>query len=745
MLIIKHLRSHKNLYIYLVLALITLIVYGRSLGHNFTNYDDRPYVTCNSIVKSGLTIKGMIWAFTTGHSSNWHPLTWMSHMLDCRLYGLRPWGHHLTSLLLHILNTALLFYILYRITGCKRRGAFIAALFAIHPLHVESVAWVAERKDVLSALFWMLTTLAYVSYVERPRLKKYLLVAGIFSLGLMSKPMLVSLPLVFLLLDYWPLGRLKSTDHEPLRLIRRLVVEKVPLFILAAASCVATYIVQQASGATNSLAQTSIGVRIANAFVSYISYLWKMIWPANLAVMYPHPKDTLPEWQVAGAVILLLFLCACALRLRRRCPYLTVGWFWYVITLIPVIGLVQVGEQAMADRYTYIPLVGIFIIVSWGIPDLLHRLSQSLRVRILAVAAGAVIPALMVCAWLQVGYWRNSITLFERSLACTSNNYVAHYNIAAALEAHGKLDEATRHYSEATLIRPEFFQAQMSLGYALIQKKEFDEAVDHYLVAVELKPRNPRSHYNLGLALQYNGSIYKAIDEYRVAVKLEPDFIKARGSLGNALLEMGKTDEAIEQYREVLRLHPGEKTALHNLSAAQALKLNPGRVAVGITAQAPVKRKADEEQNALGVALFNERKIDQAISRYREALRLNPRLTSARCNLGVALASQGNLDEAVIHYRKALKIDQNHVEAHCNLAAALATKGNLDEAIKHFSEAARLKPDLVDAHSNLAIALFYKGDYARAWKEVYLCRKYGGNPNPRFVEDLSRKMPDPGL
>ena len=474
----------------LFLVVATLGTYGDLINHQFINYDDDVYVTDNPPVQSGLTFSGLSWAFTTMHSGNWHPLTWLSHMLDCQLFGLNPGEHHLTNVVFHVANSLLLFlWFLYftRSLGCS---FLVAVLFALHPMHVQSVAWVAERKDVLSTFFWLLTMWAYVWYAERPRLTRYVLILVCFSLGLMAKPMLVTLPFVLLLLDYWPLGRLslkgsaavEASSKSGSRVANnRLVYEKLPLFVIAAFSSVVTVYAQKEAGAVWTFQTLPFANRIANAMVAYVSYLGKMFWPAHLAVFYPLSSHTLPIWQALAAGLVLVVLSLLALRLARRHPYLLVGWLWYLCTLLPVIGLVQVGEQAMADRYTYVPFIGLFIVLVWGMADLAARWHAPRF--LLPVGAGVVLSALMICTWVQVRYWRDSITLYEHSLEVTRSNSLIHNNLGMALAAQGKMDQAEAHYAEALRLNPDNARAHNNLGMALAAQGKMDQAEAHYAEA----------------------------------------------------------------------------------------------------------------------------------------------------------------------------------------------------------------------------------------------------------------------
>jgi hypothetical protein len=445
------------------LMVSTFVVYSQIQEHEFLNYDDNVYLTENNHVKSGLTRESIVWAFKP-HASNWFPLTWLSHMLDYQLYGLTPKGHHLTNLFFHIANALILFLVLLRMTGASWQSGFVATLFALHPLHVESVAWAAERKDVLSTFFWMLTIWAYIRYVRTTEIKRYLLVVLFFALGLMSKPMLVTLPFVMLLLDYWPLGRFKLKlrkekskslqKGQPLdteKSIPQLICEKLPLLVLAAGSSITTFIVQKSGGAVQSQDLFPLQARIINALVSYLEYLGKMVWPRGLAILYPHPGNALPVWKGIACGVVLVCITTVVVKMVRRVPYLAVGWFWYLGTLVPVIGIVQVGWQGMADRYTYIPLIGIFIIIGWGLPELMAKWRH--RDKVLTIATGILIPTVMVVTWIQVSHWKNSITIFEHAIRVTDKKYptfaVTHNNLGNALTVLGRTKEADHHLKMA--------------------------------------------------------------------------------------------------------------------------------------------------------------------------------------------------------------------------------------------------------------------------------------------------------
>jgi Flp pilus assembly protein TadD len=572
----------------LALIAANLIVYAPVWHHGFVNFDDDDYVTANPVVQHGLTWHGVAWALTTDHASNWHPLTWLSHMLDVQLYGLDPGAHHLTNLLLHIANTLLLFGLLNRMTGALGRSAFVAGLFAVHPLHVESVAWVAERKDVLSTLFWMLTLWAYVEYVKRPDLsqsglRRYAVVLLFFALGLLAKPMLVTLPFVLLLLDFWPLGRIGTGSNpaggveiscDEWSSISRLVWEKVPLLVLAVASSIVTFVVHRRGAAVISLTAVPLQLRVENALVSYVVYIGKMLWPVHLAVLYPYPR-TLPAWWVATAFLFLVGMSVAVIRAGPRHPYLPVGWFWYLGTMVPVIGLIQVGDQAMADRYTYIPLIGLFIIVAWGVPDLLARWPLRLWKFVLPTislpaAAVLVILACAIAARGQLEYWEDSTTLWTHTLAVTTRNNIAHNNLGAVLADEGKIGEAIAHYSEALRIKPDYADAHNNLGVALDDQGKVDEAIAHYTEALLIKPTYADAHSNLGIALANQGKIDEAIAQFTEALRINPDSAKAHNNLGVALASQGKLDEAIAHFTEALRIKPDYTDAHNNLELALA-------------------------------------------------------------------------------------------------------------------------------------------------------------------------------
>ena len=564
----------------ILLVGVTAAVYWQVSSCEFVRWDDPFYVTENSNVQGGISSSGVVWAFTTSFFANWHPLTWLSHMLDCQLFGLKPAGHHLTSLVFHIANVLLLFWVLIRMTGSVWKSGFVAALFAVHPLQVESVAWVSERKDVLSAFFWLLTMLAYTRYAERPRFRRYILVLLAFALGLMAKPMLVSLPIMLLLLDYWPLKRLSPTDG--LRALKPLVIEKMPLFALSAASSAITLKVQATGGAVSSLQSCGFGLRAANAVMSYTAYLAKAIWPSGLACFYPYVKSY-PGWQVASSATLLAGLFCLAIIVGARYRFLAIGWLWYVITLVPVIGLVQVGAQCRADRYTYIPLIGLFIIVAWGVPALVARLARTAHASqwtasvALSLVALVVLSAFAVCAKSQVRYWRNSCDLWTRALEVTKNNDFAHNNLANILLKQGNFEQAVYHYSEALAINPRNAEAHNSYGAALDQQGKLDQAIVQYREALKINPKYAKAHVNLGLALGKQNTLDEAVKEFAEAIRIEPGYAEAHLKLATVLYLKGDYAGSWEEVRLVRKYGGSPPPDL--LRALQQKMLDPARSA----------------------------------------------------------------------------------------------------------------------------------------------------------------------
>jgi tetratricopeptide (TPR) repeat protein len=555
-----HKERTSTIVICLLLVAIVWIVFGQTLGHEFINYDDHEYVYENPRITSGLSLGGIGWAFTHVHSSNWHPLTTISHMLDCSLFGLQPWGHHFTNVLLHSAAAIFLFLALLELTDARWASAFVAALFAIHPLRVESVAWIAERKDVLSGLFFMLILWRYAVYARarRPTSGQYVLIVVLFALGLMCKPTLVTVPFVLILLDYWPLRRV------PVKSLKDLLVEKIPFFILSAGSCVATIVAQQKTIST--LQQLSFGSRVGNAMVSYVAYIGQMIWPAGLAVFYPYPEGGWTVLQSILAFLVLVIISAAFFFGRNKYPYLLVGWLWFLGMLIPMIGIVQVGAQTRADRYTYLPQIGLYLLLALGSLALFSKWRRGSA--ILVIVAVLIIIGLAAKSYAETTFWRDSETLWNRTFVNTSNNYVAHNNLGGTLIKKGRVDEAVVHLQKALEIRPDYADAYTNLGHASATKREWADAATSYRAAIRLWPNYAKAHNSLAVSLAALGQTDEAIEQFHEALRLNPDYVDAHYNLATVLLRVNRRDEAVVQLRELLRLRPNDVNA-----KAQLLKL----------------------------------------------------------------------------------------------------------------------------------------------------------------------------
>jgi len=695
-----------EIWICLLLVIATLAVYWQVRGHDFVNYDDNVYVSENYNINKGLNAKNISWAFTTGYASNWHPLTWLSHMVDIELYGINPGAHHLSSVIFHIANSLLLFLVLRRMTGNLWSSAFVAALFALHPLHVESVAWVSERKDVLSTFFWILTMGAYALYAENPKWHSYLITLLFFVLGLMSKPMVITLPFVLLLLDFWPLGRIWELGirtpsqggilEEPISETRTpqrgnfeepisetisnfkfrissfefLLLEKIPFFIFVAASGVVTFFVQQKGGAVASVEKYSLGIRIGNALISYASYIGKMIWPSDLSGFYPHPGTDLSLWQAACAGLLLICVSAAVIRTVKIYPYLIVGWLWYLGTLIPVIGLVQVGAQAMADRYTYVPLIGLFIMIGWGIPDLLRKwpgAKQLEKHSVFFVLPMSVLLILTTLSWMQTGYWKNSLTFFKHMLDVSPDSSKARDGIGLALANRGKTAEAILHYREALRIRPDYSIAHNNLGQALLIQGHIQEAITHFEAALKAKQIRAKAHNNMGTAMAMQGRTAEAMKHFQKAADIRPDHANAYYNIAKLLKNQGKIPEAVQHLQKALSVNPRFADAHYNLAnilTGQGKK----QEAIAHFQQVLLLKPEDAETHArLGLMLLEQRKSGEAAAHLWKSLQISPGNADAHNHLGVALFHEGNIRAAKFHFQKVLQINPDHAGAAGNL------------------------------------------------------------------------------
>jgi tetratricopeptide (TPR) repeat protein len=692
----------------LLLALVTLVVFWPVRTCEFLSLDDSTYITDNPYLRMGLSLKGVLWAFGTNYAAMWHPLTWLSYLLDADLFGLDPSGPHIINLLWHIGNALLLFLVLRDVTGAHWRSLFVAALFALHPLHTESVAWLSERKDVLSTFFALLALWAYCRYAgtrsgksedRSPKAERspksenrtqqlssiqypessiphpvssmrnpasalpYLLCLGFFALGLMSKPMVVTLPFLLLLLDYWPLERFPDSRFQ-FPALWRLVREKVPFFLLSLCACVLTFWAARKGGAVQSLTDLSLGVRLENAFVAYARYLGKALWPTHLAVPYPHVSQW-PLPVVAFAIVLMLGLSALALRFGRKLPFAVTGWFWFIGTLVPVIGLVQVGEHSLADRYTYVPLIGLFIVLAWGAEAAFARW----RVPRLAggIAAAVLIAACAARTRDQLRYWQSSQSVFTHSIAVTKDNWLAYFALGCDLSEKDRLPEAIQDYQRALQINPVSSETLNNLGNAYLRQDQTSKAVECLAAAVRLKPDRAEYRSNLGAALDKAGQTAEAINEYTEALRRSPDDALTHFRLGNTLAALGHTSEAIEHYRRALAERPDYTQALNNL----------------------------------GIALFKQGNLDEAVQQFRNVLRLDPSHASAYCNLANALAAQYKWPEAAEQYALAVRLMPDSIDAHYGLALVLERLGQHDQAVAEFQEVLRLKPTHAGAKQHL--------------------------------------------
>jgi Tfp pilus assembly protein PilF len=644
----------------IVLAVIVWIAFGQTLNHEFVNYDDSSYVYANARVISGLTPGNFGWAFTHVHAANWHPLTTISHMLDCELYGLQPWGHHLTNVLLHAAAVILLFLALWRLTGNLWASAFVAALFAIHPLRVESVAWVAERKDVLSGVFFALTLLTYARYAQAKVFSfgRYITALVLFALGLMCKPTLVTTPFVLLLLDYWPLGRFRGRWS----VVRSLVAEKIPFFVLSAASCMATILAQKEAFAP--VRAITFPERFANAVVSYVEYLVQTVYPAHLAVLYPYPQGGLNAAEVVLALLFLLIVSVILFLWHKTYPFALIGWLWFLGMLVPMIGLVQVGSQPRADRYTYLPEIGLYILATWGAMELFKRWRYERHV--LLVAGLLLIGALVTRSYFQTSYWRNSETLWSHTIDVTRHNYIARNNLAGALLERGQFNEAIEHYKDALQIKPDVAPVQSYLAKALLGAGQIDEAIVHLQKAMQIDPTYAEAYNHMGTALIKKGHPAEAIGYYQKAVELNTSYADAYNNLGVAFLRSGQMDEAIAYYKKAVGLDPGSTEMQVNLGNALARKGNWDDAITCFLAALRAEHdsaKAARIRNNLGAALEKAGKPDEAFEQFSEALRINPNYPEAHCNLGRILVQRGRRDEAVAHLREALRLRPGYEQA----------------------------------------------------------------------------------
>jgi len=674
-----------------------MATYYQVVDFDFINLDDPTYILRNSYVQSGLSFKSITWALTSWSSGLWMPLTWLSFMVDFELYGLWSGGYHLTNVFLHIISALLLFHFLRRVTGKMWRSACVATLFALHPLQVESVAWIAERKDVLSTLFWLLTMLAYVWFLDDRKPLRYIVVIVLFVGGLMAKPMLITLPFALLLIDYWPLGRFETACHNEQRkkyqkcptYIKQmksvnyyhinLILEKIPLFVLTLLFSVVTFLAQRHVGAVSSLETISLKTRVANALASYIKYIYKMVWPYPLGVLYPHPGNTLSFWHIVVSVVVLTgFTVLVVWAAKKKYGYLTTGWLWYVGTLFPVIGVVQFGAHGMADRFTYIPIIGISIMVVWGISDLPIRWNY--HKYFLPALSIVVFIALGILTWHQVGLWSGSQSLFQHTLSFTDDNFLVHNALGGFLLKKDRFDEAIKQFKMSLEINPYQQEAYYNLSLAYSGKGMTDEAEARCRAVLAGKPEFVLGHIGLGKMLYENGRFEEAEKEFTKALKIDKNCTLAHLGLGKILILQDKLDKAINVFQMALKIEPN----LHNIRAS------------------------------LGVVYYQKGYFCEAIDELQTASRGCPDDPDLFFNLGKALKAVGRLDDAIESFRHAQILKENDAEINAALGTVMAMKGRTGEAIGFLEQAVRLDPELAEARYNLGLALELAARYPEA-------------------------------
>jgi len=657
------LERRQKLIIGLGLVAATLAAYEPIRHNGFVSYDDPQYITENANIKTGITWQSLGRSFTEPHYFMWHPLTTLSHKLDWRLFGPNPLGHHLVNVMFHIVNALLLFWILTNITGTTWPSAFVAAVFALHPLQVESVAWASERKTVLSGLFWFLTIAVYIWFTKRPSLKRYIFLFLVYGLCIMTKPVVVTLPLVLILLDYWPLERAGKVSSG------RLVAEKIPLLILSAILSVITFAAQHKGGAVVALGKISLGDRIGNMFTSYISYIGETIWPTELAVIYPYRSTSFSDASTVGCIILFVLMLFLSIYIGRQRKYLAVGWLWYIGILVPVIGLIQSGSQAMANRYMYIPILGLLIIVAWGVKDLISN-KRNLQI-VAAISAGAVLTTALILTRTQVRYWQDSLTLFEHTLRVTENNQIAENSYGCALFDLGRENEAILHLNKALKINPLSKDTRCNLGKVFLKEGKLNEAIACFNEVAKQDENHAEAHYNLGVAFGRQKRYDEAIQHFNKVLKIDPHYPDAYKKIGLALYESGRNDEAIALFNGILQKNEGSAEAHYNLA----------------------------------VALVRQKKFDEAIEHLAKALKIDPNYPDARNRMGLAMLATDRFDEAIENFKKALQTNTRQAEVYANLGSTYHQLGEYEQAISNWTRAVELDPNNVSALNNLAWTL----------------------------------------
>jgi len=677
-----------------VLVVLTAAAYAPVRSHDFLQFDDADYVTNNPVVRAGLTARGAWWALTAYYAGNWHPFTWLSHMADVQVFGVDAGWHHLSSVALHLATTLVLFAVFTRVTKAIWPSAFVAAAFALHPLHVESVAWIAERKDVLSIFFFALTLAAYAAYARRPSIARYGAVMLLFAAALLSKPMVVTLPFVLLLMDVWPLGRRASAGWWP------LVREKLPLVAMAIATAVATFLAQRQAGAVQSLDAFPLALRVANAPVAYVKYLVSLAWPVDLAALYPYPSS-IPIWQSAGAAVLLAAITIGAWRQIRQRPYLVVGWLWFLGTVVPVLGLVQAGSQPRADRFMYMPAIGIFFAVAWAARD--WAAGRAERGRIVAAVGVAAIIAMTVLTARLVPDWKDSVSIWERAVAVTEGNYRGHTNLGFALAEAGQRNRAIGEYREALRLNPDYPNAHNYLGVVLAEVGDADGAAAAFRAAIKLRPRFAAARNNLGLTYAGQGKYPEAVTEFSDALAIDPRFVPARRNLGIAYAQQRQFDRALELLTEAVRQDPWSPES--HATLAQALA-DAGRKREALPHFADAIRLGGDPQvvhYSWATVLMDLAEPAEASAHFAAVLRVNPRNPPVVHEFGLSLAEAGRLNEAVAALQTAVQLDPGNADYHHDFGAALARRGLIKEAIAEMEATLKINPQHAEAREALRV------------------------------------------
>ena len=722
-----------------LLIIVTCFAFAQILNNGFINYDDNGYVTKNNHIRSGISVETIIWSFESFEQSNWHPFTWISHAIDCSIFGLDARYHHAMNLLLHLLSSIILFYLLERITRSMWQSAFVAIVFAIHPLHVESVAWIAERKDVLSGLLWMMTIYAYIAYRQTPTTGKYLITLSIFVFGLLAKPMLVTLPFVLILLDYWPIKYLKLSTNKKgnnLSSLAQNIRDKIPFFLLSLISSIITYIVQQHGGSMAESDSLSFQDRVSNAIVSYTKYIWKTILPIDMAIFYPHPGSNVALLEICISTLILTIITTFVWKQRFQQPYLIVGWLLFIGMLIPVIGLVQVGLQAMADRYIYLPIIGLSIMTAWGVPTLIQRLQSSRY--ILTGLFLIVTVAMLLTTRVQVQYWKDSITLFNHALAVTSNNHLAHNNLGVELADSGKHTEAVAHLREALRIRPNEILIHSNLARSLVALGERREALDHYNWILNRVTEDPLLHRRIGDVLADEGRTNEAISHYIEAIKLDSTDLSSRYKLALLYTQQLKFDEGKNQCMFLLKFEPRNSKAHEVLGIiAGKQQLNEEAFKEFFEAIRYDSMNADA-YNDLGILYERIGKSDEAFETFQKAVYINPQHFEAQSNLGSALVKKGQYPEAVVHWIRAFELNPTSVDVRSNLGKLYTIQGKIAEATEQFKEALHLDTNHVQVHYNYGNLLAKEGKFAEA--EVHYSKATRIDPNFQPAQTALRQI-----